>query len=231
MGVPFDLNLIMANVHKSIYFWYGNESDTSIYQNCWFLDGEKWYQKQNKTKQNKQKNTFFFAQTFLEGLKNKISVGWTFRFCLSNTIFWKILTGKGQKLFFVQKSLFLVCFGHFLIDVFHARSINEWHQYLSIQGLLFWFAWMNHCTIQWLFATIWNVVGALKARALCRTNHDVHAHRRAKNNRNCHDACAHLRALTSPVSPSIAELFNVYQPWAAFEPVSWSPCRSSVINL
>ena len=35
------------------------------------------------------------------------------------------------------------------------------------------------------------------------TNHDVHAHRRAKNNRKCHDACAHCWVLTSPVTPSI----------------------------
>ena len=90
------------------------------------------------------------------------------------------------------------------------------------EGLVFWFAWMDHCTIQWLFSTIWNVVGALKARALCRTNHDVHAHRRTKNNRNWHDACTHHRALTSPVTPSLAELFNVYQPQVAREPVMWS---------
>ena len=34
------------------------------------------------------------------------------------------------------------------------------------KGLVFWFLWMNHCTIQWLFATIWNVAGVSKAQAL-----------------------------------------------------------------
>ena len=37
------------------------------------------------------------------------------------------------------------------------------------------------------------------------TYHDVHAHR-AKNNRNCHDACEHRRTLTPPVTPSIISL-------------------------
>ena len=45
------------------------------------------------------------------------------------------------------------------------------------EGLVFWFAWMNHCKVQlhcsMAFATIWN------------------AHRRTKNNGNCHEACAY----------------------------------------
>ena len=42
------------------------------------------------------------------------------------------------------------------------------------------------------------------------TNHDAcththtHTHCRAKNNRNCHDACTHYWALTSPITPSIS---------------------------
>ena len=44
--------------------------------------------------------------------------------------------------------------------------------------------------------------GVLKARL--GTNHDAHAHLRAKNNGNCHDACSHRQqALPSTVTISI----------------------------
>ena len=40
------------------------------------------------------------------------------------------------------------------------------------------------------------------------TNHDAYTHRWAKNNRNCHDVCAHHRALTSPVTSSTQTCFD-----------------------
>ena len=34
------------------------------------------------------------------------------------------------------------------------------------QGPVFWFVCINLCTVQWLFASIWNIAGVSKARAL-----------------------------------------------------------------
>ena len=76
-----------------------------------------------------------------------------------------------------------------------------WHQYLStkVRNWSFDFAWMNHIDY---FCTLSEMLGEFQ-KHVPWTNHDVHIHRRAKNNGNCHDACAHCRALTSPVTPSI----------------------------
>ena len=43
------------------------------------------------------------------------------------------------------------------------------------KGLVFWFVWMNRCTIQWLFVTIW-IYRELQKHGPW-TNYDVHAHR------------------------------------------------------
>ena len=61
---------------------------------------------------------------------------------------------------------------------------------------------MNHCAVELLFATIWNVAGVSKVLVLNKPR-CTHTHCRVKNNRNCHDACAHRQSLTSQVTPSI----------------------------
>ena len=45
------------------------------------------------------------------------------------------------------------------------------------KGLVCWFAWMNHYTVQWLFATAWNVVGDSKAQALMNEPWCAHVHK------------------------------------------------------
>ena len=69
------------------------------------------------------------------------------------------------------------------IEEMTSMSINKG------KGLVFWFASMNHCTVQWLSATIWNVAEFWKHGPWI--SHDAHAHRWAKNNGNCHDVCTH----------------------------------------
>ena len=75
-----------------------------------------------------------------------------------------------------------------------------WHQCLSTKARNWPFDLLESWTpaLSNVFSpTIWNVAGV-------RANHaDGHVHRRAKNNGNCHEACAHRRALTSLVTPSI----------------------------
>ena len=71
------------------------------------------------------------------------------------------------------------------------------------ERLVFGFAWMNHCNVQWLFATIWNVAGVSKSRALNRPwcaciSMD-------KEQWTLLWCCAHCQALTSPFTPSILE--------------------------
>ena len=87
----------------------------------------------------------------------------------------------------------------------YIMSQPEYRQVTSMfinngERLVYWFAWMNHCTVRWLYATIWNIDFQKHGPW---ANHDVNAHHRAKNNGNCHDACAHPWASISPVTPSI----------------------------
>ena len=80
--------------------------------------------------------------------------------------------------------------------------------YQQRQGLVFWFAWMNHCTVNG-FLLLYEMSWECQKQGPW-TNHDVPTHRRVKNNRNCHVACAHHGTLTSPVTPSISLIFFIF---------------------
>ena len=67
---------------------------------------------------------------------------------------------------------------------------------------VFRFAWMNHCTVQYSFLLLHSMLREFWKHGPW-ANHEVHANRQAKNNRNCHDACVQCRRLTSLVNPSI----------------------------